>query len=132
VAPVTRQALRAWAAGVAALLAAGTGVASLAAGGTAVSAPRAALAAAVLSVFTATLAVVVTDKAVRTPVRCLVWGGTVPVLVAVANAVSVSVEAGLARGVLTSLPWLVGLGVATFGSQLPGLRLPSWWPRRSR
>jgi hypothetical protein len=132
VADVTAQTVRAWVAGVAALLAAGTGVASLAAGGTEMSAPRAALAAAVLSVFTATLAVVVTDKAVRTPVRCLVWGGTVPVLVAVANTVSVSLDAGLLRGVLTSLPWLVGLGVATFGSHLPGLRLPSWWPRRTR
>ena len=129
---MTGQTVRAWAAGVLALLAAGTGVASLAAGGTSVSAPRAALAAAVLSVFTATLAVVVTDRSLRTRFRCLVWGGTVPVLVTVTNVVSVAVVAGLGRAVLASLPWLLGLAVTVVGPQLPGLRLPAWWPRRSR
>lgn len=126
-----KQTARAWGLAVLALFAAAAGMVSLIAGNSVVSTPRMAAAAGVLAAYAAAVAVVVTDRAERTRLRCLVWGATVPALVGVANAALVVATAGVGRALLTAVPWLVGsLLVSAFGPALPGIRLPAWLRRR--
>lgn len=126
-----KQTARAWGLAVLALLAAAAGMVSLIAGNSVVSTPRMAVAAGVLAAYAAAVAIVVTDRAERTRLRCLAWGATVPVLVGLANALLVIGPAGVGRAVLSAVPWLVGsLLVSAFGPALPGIRLPAWLRRR--
>ena len=111
-----------------ALVLALVGLIRLSAGSTVVSLPRMALAAGVLSAYTAALAIVVTDRGLRTVRRCLVWGGGVPALVGVTNGALVTAAAGPGPGALSVAPWLVGAAVSLLGPRLPDLRL--LFPRR--
>lgn len=122
--------VRAWVVAVLALVAAGAGMSSLA-GGTSTTSPlRIGLAAGVLSAYAATAAVVVTSRMKRTRVRCLFWGGTIPVLVGLVNAALVIPRAGLLPGAISALPWLTGALLAWIvGPWLPTLRLPTWGRR---
>lgn len=129
---VTKQTVRAWLFAVVALFVAAAGMVSLIAGNSVVSTTRMGAAAGVLAAYTAAVAIVFTDRAERTRLRCLVWGATVPVLVGVVNALLVLSAAGAGRALVTVLPWLVGsVLVSVFGPSLPGVRLPAFL-RRSR
>ncbi|GAA3707802.1 hypothetical protein GCM10022204_27240 [Microlunatus aurantiacus] len=115
-------ALRAWLVGLVALGLAGAGVTSLAAGSAVTSLTRMAVAAGVLGAYTAVAALLVTPRDERTWIRCLWWGGLVPVLITVVTVVLVAGRAGPASAVVAALPWLVGaLPVCLAGPWLPGV-----------
>ncbi|GAA1825235.1 hypothetical protein GCM10009714_03660 [Microlunatus capsulatus] len=117
--------------GTATLLSAGTAVSALAAGGGELTPLRAALAAAVLAVGVGAVSVVVTDRGTRTRLRCLLWGGLVPLLAGAGTAALVGPVAGPAAAAAGALPWLAGLLPALVGPALPQLRLGrSGRPRR--
>jgi hypothetical protein len=118
--------LRAWGVGLAAVAAGGAGLTALTAGSPVTSLPRMGFAAAVLAAYTATVAIVVTDRASRSRGRCLVWGAAVPTMVGLINAGAVTAAAGAAQGLVSAFPWFVGaLAVSVFGPQLPQIRLPA-------
>lgn len=119
-----RQGARAWLVGAATLLSAGTAISAAAAGGGPLTPLRAGLAAAVLAVAVGSLAVVVTERAARSRIRCLLWGGLVPVLAGAATAALVAPAGGATAAALSGLPWLAGLLPALAGPELPQLRLP--------
>ncbi len=123
-------AVRAWLVGLVAVGLAGAGVTSLAAGSAVTSLGRMSVAAGVLGAYTAVAALLVTPRDERTWVRCLWWGGLVPMLIAVVTLVLVAGRAGLAPAALAALPWLVGaLPVCLVGPWLPALprlRLRRW------
>lgn len=120
-------ALRAWLVALVAVGLAGAGVTSLAAGSAVTSLTRMSVAAGVLAAYTALVALLVTPRDERTWVRCLAWGGLVPLLIAVVTAVLVTSRTGLAPGALAGLPWLVGaLPVCLAGPWLPGLARLRW------
>ena len=122
-----RLTARAWLLATAGLLTAAAGMSSLIAGNSVISVTRMTVAAAVLAAYAAALGIVATDRAKRTRTRCLVWGATIPTVVAVVNALLVLPAAGTGPALVTTLPWLLGgLVVSAFGPSLPGLRLPSW------
>jgi hypothetical protein len=124
---VIRRTALCWAVAVMALIAAGAGVSSLAGGMSDTSIGRMALAAGVLSAYTAAAGLVVTRRTERTRLRCLLWGGTVPILVGLLNAALVTPRAGLLAGLVSALPWLAGaLLMVALGPFLPAIRLPSW------
>lgn len=130
-AAVIRLTARAWLLATAGLLAAAAGMSSLIAGNSVISVTRMTVAAGVLAAYAAALGIVTTDRAERTRTRCLIWGATVPTLVAVVNALLVLSAAGAAEAFLSALPWLVGgFVVSAFGPSLPVLRWPSWLRRR--
>jgi hypothetical protein len=119
-------ALRAWGFAVVALLVACAGLASLTASSTSTSLLRLGIAAAVLSVFAATVALLMTRRSERTRLRCLVWGGAVPLAVGIASAALAGSAGGFGYGVLALLPWLAGVVAAVLlGRWLPALRLPT-------
>jgi uncharacterized membrane protein YfcA len=123
---VIRTALRAWAFSIAALLVACAGLATLTASSSSTSLVRLAVAASVLSVFAATVALLMTKRSERTRLRCLVWGGAVPLAVGCGTAVLAGSAGGFGYGIVALLPWLVGLPAAVLlGRWLPALRLPS-------
>jgi hypothetical protein len=115
-------AVRAWVVSALALAAAGAGLAALAAGSPVTSLGRMAVAAGVLAAYTATVGIVVTNRAARSRRRCLLWGAAVPTAVGMVNAIWVTMAAGISQGLLSSLPWLGGaLLVSMFGPLLPEL-----------
>jgi hypothetical protein len=117
--------------GAVALLAAGAGVTSLAGGNFNTSMGRMALAAGALSVYTAAAALVATPRTERTRLRCLLWGGTVPILIGLINAALVAPQAGVLAGLVSALPWFAGaLLVAAIGPWLPAFRVPGWARQR--
>ena len=129
---MTRQTVRAWLVAVVALFAAAAGMVSLIGGNSVVSTARMAAAAAVLAAYAAAVAIVFTNRAERTRLRCLIWGASVPVMVGMVNAVLVTAAAGPGRAAITTLPWVIGpLLVGFFGPSLPGVRLPAFL-RRNR
>lgn len=130
-APVIKQTIRAWLLATAGLLAAALGLSSLIAGNSVISVTRMTIAAAVLAAYAAALGIVTIDRSERTRTRCLVWGATVPVVVAVVNALLVLPAAGAGQAAVSALPWLLGgLLVSAVGPSLPGLRWPRWLRRR--
>lgn len=129
-AAVIRLTVRAWLLATAGLLAAAAGMSSLIAGNSVISVTRMTVAAAVLAAYAAALGIVATDRATRTRTRCLVWGATIPTVVALVNALLVLPAAGAGPALVSALPWLFGgFAVSAFGPSLPGLRLPSWLRR---
>lgn len=125
------QTVRAWLSAGLALLLATTGMVSLIAGNSTVSTARMAVAAGVLGAYAAAVAIVFTDRALRTRLRCLLWGVTIPAAVSVVNALLVLSTSAAGRALLTALPWLIPAGVVSaFGLWLPSLRLPAWARRR--
>ena len=119
-------ALRAWGFSLVALLVACAGLASFTASSSSTSLGRLAVAAAALSVFTAAVALIMTRQSERTRLRCLIWGGTVPLAVGIATALLAGSAGGLVAGLLALLPWLTGVVAAVvLGPWLPTLRLPA-------
>jgi hypothetical protein len=117
--------LRAWGLSVLALLAASAGMSVLTASSSSTSPVRMDIAAAVLSIYAAAIGLLLTERVERTRLRCLLWGGTVPVLVGVGTAALVVATAGAGAGLLALLPWLAGaLAAWGLGLYLPELRLP--------
>ena len=124
-------ALRAWGFAVVALLVACAGLATLTASSTSTSLLRLGVAAAVLSVFATTVALLMTRRSERSPLRCLVWGGAVPLAVGIATAALAGSAGGFGDGILALLPWLVGvLAALLLGPWVPTLRLPKLRRRR--
>ena len=124
-------ALRAWAFSIIALVVACAGLATLTASSFSTSLVRLGVAASVLSVYAATMALLMTKRAERTRFRCLIWGGAVPLAVGVATALLAGSAGGFGFGLLALLPWLAGvLAAVLLGAWLPALRLPT--VRRSR
>lgn len=127
---MTSVAVRAWLAATAALALGGAGLTSLAAGSTVTSLTRMAVAAMILSAYTALVALVVTPRADRTWTRCLWWGGLVPGVIAITTAILVASRSDLGHGIVYGLPWVLGaLIVCLLGTRLPAVPLPRW--RRS-
>jgi hypothetical protein len=117
--------VRAWGLAALALLAASAGMSVLTTSSSSTSVVRMDVAAAVLSIYAAAIGLLLTDRAARTRLRCLLWGGTVPVLVGVGTAALVAATAGAMAGLLAMLPWLTGaLAAWGLGPYLPELRLP--------
>jgi hypothetical protein len=117
--------LRAWGLSGLALLAASAGMSVLTASSSSTSLVRMDIAAAVLSTYAAAIGLLLTKRAERTRLRCLLWGGTVPVLVGLGTAALVVAIAGAGAGLLALLPWLAGaLAAWGLGPYLPELRLP--------
>ena len=115
-------AARAWLVGLVAVGLAGAGVTSLAAGSAVTSLTRMAVAAGALGAYTAVVALLVTPRTERTWLRCLWWGGLVPVVIAVVTMVLVAGRVGPGPAVLAGLPWLLGaLPVCLLGPWLPAL-----------
>jgi len=115
------------------LVAAGAGMSALTASSSTTSLVRMDVAAAVLSTYAAVIGLLLTKRAERTRMRCLLWGGTVPVLVGVGTAVLVVAIAGAGAGVLALLPWLTGaLAAWGLGPYVPDLRLPRLSGTRER
>lgn len=119
-------ALRAWGFSVVALLVACAGLATLTSSSSSTSLVRLAVAASVLSVYAATAALLMTKRSERTRLRCLVWGGTVPLAVGSATSLLAGSAGGFGSGLLAVLPWLAGvLAAVLLGPWLPTLRLPA-------
>jgi hypothetical protein len=126
-----RTALRAWGFSILALVVACAGLATLTASSSSTSLVRLGVAASVLSVYAATMALLMTKRAERTRFRCLIWGGTVPLAVGVATALLAGTAGGPGSGMLALLPWLSGvLAAVLLGPWLPTLRLPTLRRRR--
>jgi len=124
--------LRACGLSVLALVAASAGMSALTASSSTTSLVRIDIAAAVLSTYAAGIGLLLTDRAKRTRLRCLLWGGTVPVLVGLGTGVLVVSTAGAGAGLLALLPWLTGaLAAWGLGPYLPELRLPRLLGHRS-
>ena len=75
--------LRAWGFSLVALLAACAGLAAVSASASSTSTVRLSIAAAVLSVFAALVALLITPRDERTRLRSLLWGGLVPLVVGI-------------------------------------------------
>ena len=118
-------ALRAWGFSLVALLVACAGLAAVSASASSMSTVRLSIAAAVLSVFAALVALLITPRDERTRLRSLLWGGLVPLVVGSGRACWPGRPAGSYAGVLALLPWLVGvLAAGLLGPVLPSVRLP--------
>ena len=127
-----RTALRAWGFSIVALVVACAGLATLTASSSSTSLLRLGIAAAVLSIFAAMVALLMTKRSERTRFRCLVWGGTVPVAIGIATGMLAGSAGGFASGLLALLPWLAGVAAAVLlGPWLPSLRLPTLRRRQS-
>jgi hypothetical protein len=122
---VRGTALRAWGFSAVALLVACAGLSTLTASSSSTSLVRMGVAASVLSIYSATVALLMTRRSERTRLRCLVWGGAVPFAVGIATGLLAGSAAGLGSGLLALLPWLAGvLAAVLLGPWLPSLRLP--------
>jgi hypothetical protein len=118
-------ALRAWGFSLVALLAACAGLAAVSSSASGTSMVRLSIAAAVLSVFAALVALLITPRDERTRLRSLLWGGLVPLLVGVGTGLLAGSAGGLVPGLLALLPWLAGvLAAGLLGPVLPAVRLP--------
>ena len=120
-----RIGLRAWGFSLVALLAACAGLAAVSASASSTSTVRLSIAAAVLSVFAALVALLITPRDERTRLRSLVWGGLVPLVVGIGTGLLAGSAGGIVTGLLALLPWLAGVLVAgLLGPLLPSVRLP--------
>jgi hypothetical protein len=114
------------------LVIATAGMSSIASGASPTSPLRISVAAGILSVYASLVAIMVTDRGLRTRPSCLLWGGLVPLLVGVANVVLVALSSGLVTGLISGVPWLAGpLLVTAVGPRLPAVRRPAWLRRRA-
>ena len=118
-------ALRAWGFSLLALLVACAGLAALTASSSSTSLVRLAVAASVLSVYAATAALLMTNQSERTRLRCLIWGGAVPLAVGIVTALLAGSAGGFGSGLFALLPWMAGmLAAVLLGPWLPTLHLP--------
>ena len=120
-----RIALRAWGFSLVALVAACAGLAAVSSGAGGTSAVRLSVAAAVLSIFAALVALLITPRDERTRLRSLLWGGLLPLVVGIVTGLLAGSSGGAVSGLLALLPWLAGVLVAGLaGPMLPSVRLP--------
>lgn len=120
-----RTTLRVWSLSSLALIAASAGMSAVTASSSTISLVRMAIAAAVLSIYTAFIALLLTDPTQRSRLRCLIWGGAVPVAVGIGTAALAGSSSDLIGGLIALLPWLSGaLAAWGLGPYLPVLRLP--------
>ena len=121
-----RPALRAWGFAIVALMVACAGLATLTASSSSTSLVRLGVAASVLSVYAATMALLMTKRSERTRLRSMVWGGAVPLAVGIVTAVLAGSAGGFGSGLMALLPWLAGVPAAVLlGPWLPTLPLPT-------
>ena len=119
-----RIALRAWGFSLVALLAACAGLASVSSGAAGTSTVRLSVAAAVLSIFAALVALLITPREERTRLRSLLWGGLLPIVVGIVTGLLAGASGGAVPGLLALVPWLAGVLVAgLLGPMLPSVRL---------
>lgn len=116
-----------WAAALVSLIIAGAGMSATLSGSATTEPVRLSFAAALLGCYAALVGVVVTERADRTRLRCVLWGGGIPILVGWLTAVVVAADAGPAAGLLAGAPWLAGpLLVALIGRRLPAFHPYRW------
>ncbi|MBO0812118.1 MAG: hypothetical protein J2P23_08735 [Microlunatus sp.] len=114
--------------GTAALIAAGLGLSQWVAGSGPSAQTQFGVAAAVLSLYTAVVSLLATDRDERTTGRSLLWGSAVPLAVAMITAAAVLTRTQELSGLLAALPWLAGPALSVpLGLVLPDfLRFGAW------
>lgn len=114
--------------GAAALIAAGLGLSRWVAGSGPSAQTEFGVAAGILSLYTAVVSLLATDRDERTIVRSLLWGGAVPVLVGALTAWAVITQTHRPSSLLAALPWLAGPAASIpLGLVLPDfLRFGAW------
>jgi hypothetical protein len=119
--------LAGWTAALLALIIAGAGMSATLSGSATTDPVRLSFAAILLSCYAALVGTVLTERTDRTWLRCLVWGGGIPILVAWLTMIVVAADAGPLAGTLAGAPWLAGpLLVALIGRRLPGFHPYRW------
>ncbi len=122
-----RNLLLGWGAGLGSLIIAGAGMSATLSGSATTDPLRLSFAAVVLGGYAALVGVIVTERTDRTWLRCLVWGGGVPIMIGWLTTIVVTVDAGIAPGLLAGVPWLAGPAlVALIGRRLPGFHPYRW------
>lgn len=122
-----RNLLLGWAGGLGSLIIAGAGMSATLSGSATTDPVRLSFAAMVLGCYAALVGVIVTERADRTRLRCVLWGGGVPIMVGWLTTIVVTVDAGVSSGLLAGSPWLVGpLLVILIGRRLPGFHPYRW------
>ena len=109
-----------WAAALLALIIAGAGMSATLSGSATTDPVRLSFAAVLLSGYASLVGIVLTERADRTRLRCLIWGGGIPILVAWLTMIVVAADAGPLPGIIAGAPWLAGpVLVALIGRRLP-------------
>ncbi|GAB3761736.1 hypothetical protein GCM10028864_51770 [Microlunatus parietis] len=108
------------------MIIAGAGMSATLSGSATTDPVRLSFAAVLLGCYAALVGVVFTERTARTRLRCLLWGGGIPIMVGWLTAVVVAVDAGVPAGLLAGAPWLVGPVLVA----LTGRRLPAFQPYR--
>lgn len=122
-----RNLLLGWAASLIALIIAGAGMSATLSGSATTDSVRLSFAAMVLGCYAAVVGVIATERADRTRLGCLLWGGGIPILVGWLTTIVVTLDGGVAAGLLAGSPWLVGpLLVILIGRRLPGFHPYRW------
>lgn len=93
-----RNLLLGWGAGLGSLIIAGAGMSATLSGSATTDPLRLSFAAVVLGGYAALVGVIVTERTDRTWLRCLVWGGGVPIMIGWLTTIVVTVDAGIAAG----------------------------------
>lgn len=122
-----RNLLIGWTASLLSLIIAGAGMSATLTGSATTDQVRLGFAAALLGTYAALVGVIFTDREARTRLRCLLWGGGVPVLIGWLTMIVVTADAGPGVGIPAGAPWLAGPALITvIGPRLPGFHPYQW------